>query len=280
MTGMWVFRLSAWFISTGYFLLFPGRVRTGLRFYGALFPDRGWFYRLWCTWRQYHNFTDLFADRLLLRHEGAITFTSTGLESLRAAVEKRSGGIILMSHMGNWEVAALLLKRELPGIRLLLYMGKKAREEIEAMQKDGAVEAGIRVVALDRDDASPFDMVEGLRFLQDGNFVSMTGDLVWHRDQRRVPVRFLGHEAFLPETPHLLALLSGRPLFVFFSYRTGQGSYHFSIEGPIHVRAALRRERREAVTGSVRHYAALLERAVREHPLQWYHFEPFLGKKN
>ncbi|MBW2351868.1 MAG: lysophospholipid acyltransferase family protein [Deltaproteobacteria bacterium] len=277
--GTWIFTLSAWFISTGYFLLFPGRVRVGVRFFRALFPQRRPHYHLWCTWRQYHSFADLFLDRILVSDPGTISFNSFGLNRLREAVEKRTGGIILMSHVGSWEIAALLLKKELPQIRLLLYMGTKEREEIEAMQKKGAIEAGIRVIALNRTDASPFDIVEGVRFLRGGDFVSMTGDLVWNENQRSLPVRFLGHEVLLPQTPHLLALMSGAPLFIFFSYRTRKRTYDFSIKGPIHVSAPSRTLRAEAIKRSVREYAAILEQAVREHPYQWYHFEPFLGKK-
>jgi len=277
--GLWVFVLFAWIVSTGYFFLFPRRVGVGIRFYKALFPDKGWLHHLWYTWRQYHNFTGLFTDRLLLARSGAISFRSIGLEHLKETARDGTGGVILMSHMGSWEVAALLLKRELPGIKLLLYMGTKNKEQIEAMQKEGVIQAGIRVIALDKDEGSPFDIVEGIRFLRGGGFVSMTGDVIWNKNQRSVPVRFLGHEAHLPETPHLFALLSDTPLFIFFSYRISRRAYLFSITKPIYVKAALRSERKEAVRKSAQEYAEILEQAVREHPFQWYHFEPFLGKK-
>ena len=277
--GHWVFVLFAWIVSTGYFFLFPRRVGIGVRFYKALFPDKGWHYHYWYTWKQFHNFTDLFLDRMLLASSGAISFRSTGLEHLKEAAKNGTGGVILMSHMGSWEVAALLLKKELPDIKLLLYMGIKNKEQIEAMQKEGAVQAGIRVIALDKVEGSPFDIVEGIKFLQGGDFVSMTGDVIWNKDQRSVPVRFLGHEAHLPETPHLFALLSGAPLFIFFSYRISRKTYDFSITKPIYVKAALRAERKEAVRKSAQEYAEILEQSVRNHPLQWYHFEPFLGRK-
>ncbi len=277
--GLWVFSLFAWIVSTGYFFLFPRRVGVGIRFYKALFPDKGWHYHYWYTWKQYHNFTDLFVDRMLLTRFNTISFRSTGLEHLVEAARNGTGGVILMSHMGSWEVAALLLKKELPDINLLLYMGTKNKEQIETMQKEGVAQAGIRVIALDKDGGSPFDIVEGIKFLKGGDFVSMTGDTIWNRDQRSVPVRFLGHEAHLPETPHLFALLSGAPVFIFFSYRISRRTYHFSITKPIYVKAALRTERKEAVRKSAQEYAKILEQSVRNHPFQWYHFEPFLGKK-
>lgn len=277
--GLWVFRLFAWIVSTGYFCFFPWRVATGVRFYGALFPHRGWRYHLWCTWRQYHSFTNLFLDRVLLQDSGDLPYTSEGSEHLQEAVKNGTGGIILMSHMGNWEVAAHLLKKKLPGIRLLLYMGIKQKEQIERMQKEGLSKTGIRTISVDPEGGSPFEIVEGIMLLKDGGFVSMTGDIIWNKNQRSIPVKFLGHEVRLPEAPHLLALLSGAPLFVFFSFSTGKNHYHFSIAKGIYIKAALRSEREEAIRKSAQEYADMLEKALREHPFQWYHFEPFLGIK-
>lgn len=277
--GLWVFRLFAWIVSTGYFCLFPWRVATGIRFYAALFPHREWPYHLWCTWRQYHSFTHLFIDRVLLQDSGDLSYTSEGLEHLQEAVKNGTGGIILMSHMGNWEVAAHLLKKKLPKIRLLLYMGIKQKEQIERMQKEGLSQTGIRTIAVDPEGGSPFEIVEGIMLLKDGGFVSMTGDVIWNENQRSIPVKFLGHEVRLPETPYLLALLSGAPLFVFFSFSTGKNHYHFSIAKGIYIKHARRSERDEAVRKSAQEYADMLEKTLKEHPFQWYHFKPFLGMK-
>ena len=275
--GLWVLRGFAWVVSSGYFVFFPGRVRVGVRFYRALFPGRGGLAHLVCTWRQYHHFARVFVERVMLDHQDHIPFTSEGFEHLKAASGKGSGGIILMSHLGNWEVAAHLLHRELPGMNLLIFMGAKEREAIEKMQKQGLMDAGIRIVALDRDGGSPFDLVDGIRVLKEGGFVSMTGDVLWHHAQRSIPATFLGHEVRLPETPYRLALLSGAPLFIFFSYRTRKDGFHFVSSEPIHLRADLREQREAAVRSAAQTYVDVLEQAVRDHPFEWYHFEPFLG---
>ena len=54
----------------------------------------------------------------------------------------KDGGIILMSHVGNWEVAVHLLKKLLPEMDLLLYMGIKNKEQIESIQKNELDRAG------------------------------------------------------------------------------------------------------------------------------------------
>ncbi len=272
--GEWVFLVISWWIASGYFFLFPGRVASSLRFYRALLPDKNVVYHLWCVWRQYHNFTHVYLDRYKLYDRNDLSYTSEGMEHLERAIREKTGGIILMSHVGNWEIAAHLLRRT--GLRLMLYMGIKNKEQIERVQKQSLEETGIRIIAVEQEGGSPFDLIEGIDFIRGGGLVSLAGDRLWRNDQRAIAVRFLGRRAVLPETPHLFALLSGAPLFTFFAFRTGKRSYHFSITPPRYVRAAARSGRTGAISRSAQEYADLLAETARAHPFEWYHFEPFI----
>lgn len=214
-----------------------------------------------------------------MRKSGAISFTFQGREHLLEALGKGKGGILLMSHVGNWEVGARLLRQTIPQLRLMLFMGRRAKEQIERVQKEDLEASGIRILAADQDTDTPFTLVEGAGFLDTGGFVSMAGDMVWRTDQKVVRARFLGHSVELPEAPFMLALLSGAPLYVFFASNRGPGKYHFSVSSPIPVRAESRSERRQAVLRAAQAYSDLLEEHVRRHPLEWYHFKPFLGPK-
>jgi predicted LPLAT superfamily acyltransferase len=280
--GLWVFRVMAWFIASGYFLLFPGRMAVSVRFYRILFPSKRLWYHLWCAWRQYHHFTHVYLDRFLIFDEHDITITHEGWEHLEDAVNRKVGGIILMSHVGNWEIAAHMLKvqgRDNPGMKLLLYLGRKHKEQIERTQKESLVQSGVKIIAVEENGGSPADIVEGINFLKAGGLVSLTGDRLWRKDQRSIPVRFLGHEAFLPETPFVFALLSGAPLFIFFAYRTGKQIYRFQTLPPEYVRATDRRDRQESIIRAAQAYADHLEDTVQRHPFEWFHFEPFIGRK-
>ena len=274
--GSWIFLVLAWFVATGYFLFFPRRVENSTQIYQALYPNRNRLYHLWCTWQQFHNFTHVFFDRYLLQESDKITYTSEGIEYLEQAIDRGKGGILLMSHMGNWDVAAHLLKRKLKNLRLLLYMGIKQKEQIEQIQKETLAQSDIQIIAVDEGGGSPLDIVEGINFIESGGVVSLTGDLVWKKDQRTVPVKFLGQEILLPEAPHLFALLSGAPLFIFFAFRIGKTKYRFTMSEPIYLVAASRKDRVEAVQRSAQKYADILETTLRNHPLQWYHFRPLL----
>jgi predicted LPLAT superfamily acyltransferase len=107
----------------------------------------------------------------------------------------------------------------------------------------------------------------------------MTGDRIWSTEQRAVRVTMLGREVALPETPHLLAMLSGAPLLIYFARRVGPTQYHFKCCAPLTVDRAPRGLREEAIRRSTQAYADLLEAELRENPFEWYHFEPFLGSQ-
>ncbi len=277
--GDWVFVLIARGIAAGYFLLFPSRVLAGIRFYRALFPGRSVLHYLRCTWKQYQNFTSVFWDRYLVRTTEDIVFSSEGHEFLDAALREKAGGIILMSHLGNWDVAAHLLQRQWKDMRLLMYMGIRDKEDIERLQKQSLAESGIRIIAVDTEHGSPLDILEGVRFLKEGGLVLQTGDIIWKPDQRTVSVCFLGHDIRLPMAPFMLAQLSGAPLFIFFAFRLHAKQYHFSLSPPIYLKTASRTERDVLVQRTAQQYADILEQALRLHPFEWYHFKPFLGPK-
>jgi predicted LPLAT superfamily acyltransferase len=282
MMGLWVFRFMAWFVATGYFLFFPARVSESVRFYGALFPSKNLLYHIWCAWKQFHNFTYVYLDRFLLFKNYPIHITHDGWEYLVETVQRKEGGIILMSHVGNWEMAAHVLKmrgHNIPGMKLLLYLGERFKDQIEHTQKEDLIQSGVKIIVARENSVSPTDIVEGINFLKAGGLVSLTGDRMWRKDQRSIAVRFLGHEVFLPETPFVFALLSGTPLYIFFALRTGRETYHFQIQPPEYVRAKDRSERQNAIARAAQVYADRLEEMARRHPFEWFHFEPFLCRK-
>ena len=275
--GAWLFAVVARAIAAGYFVLFPRRAATSASFYRALFPGRGRWHAWWCAWRQFQSFTTVYVDRFLLQKSAAIRYTYEGREHLDAALAEGRGGILLMSHLGAWEMGARLLRHMAPDLRLMLYVGRRAKEDIERLQKEDLAASGIRVQVVGEEGGSPFDLVEAAAFLRSGGFVSMAGDLDWRGNRAGLPVRFLDHEVRLPEAPFMLALVSRAPLFVFFTARRGPRQYHFSALSPLPMPAVGREHRGEVVLQAAQTYAGLLEAQVRSRPFEWFHFSRFLG---
>ena len=118
--GMWVFKIYTWIVAAGFFAFYPPGVARGVRFYRSLFPEKNVLHLLGCVWRQYRNFTTIFEDRFVLEESGGISYKYEGWEHIEKALMDKTGGIVLMSHMGNWEAAARLLKEKAPDASLLL----------------------------------------------------------------------------------------------------------------------------------------------------------------
>lgn len=277
--GPWFFILVAKTVATGYFLMDSRRRSISRDFYATLFSNRSQPYHYWAAWKQFCNFTHVYLDRFLQREVRDLEYTIQGREHVVTAHQRQKGGILLMSHMGNWEIAAHLLTKILPELRLLLYMGIRNEEEIEKIQKQSVRGDGVRVIAVDQNEDSPFNIVDGMRFLKEGGFVSMAGDLTWHADQRTITGTFLHRRVQIPEAPFALSLVSGAPVIVFFAFRTQTGHYRFTAHQPIQVTAPTRADRSSAIQKAVQTYLSYLEAALHQHPFEWYHFDAFLEHK-
>lgn len=275
--GSWFLSLSARCIALGYFLFSPLR-KESIRFYRLLYPNRSRFQHWYYSFRQYQHFTTIHSDRFLARRSkvNGISFSSEGLAQLQPCLN-RQGALLLMSHLGNWEIAASLLARQFKDLRLLLFMGAKQKEGVEAAQKEALRQGGVRILAMEAEEENPLIAIEGIRFLQEGGVVSMPGDILLKPEQKRLDVSFLGGIAKIPAAPFVMAMLAQAPVFVFFAFRTGPGRYHFTLSPPLHVPHNPARNQRDlALQQAAQQYASLLEQALRAHPFAWFHFRRFV----
>jgi len=271
--GSWVMRFVAWWIATGYFLFQSSRRNSSAGLYEVIFPGRGPLYYLYCAWRQFHSFAGTYADRIDAYSNQRLVTSAEGREKLVEAGRRGNGGIILISHMGNYEVAVRAFQ-EL-GLRLLIIMGEKEAKQVAREQRETLMAQGVRIHVATAQDASPFGGLEALQFLREGGFVSIAGDLVWTDQRSLVPVRFFDRDVGLPAGPHLLAFVSGAPVFTLFTFRVRRGRHQIILSSPRQVKTTARSERNAAIQASAQEFASAMEGMVRRHPFQWYVFEPF-----
>jgi len=278
--GPWIVAFFAWWVAAGYFLFRPARRRESLRFYRALFPGQGRLRAWGLTWRQFQRFAGLFADRLRLARGDPAESSEEGFQHLLESAGPGRGAVLLMSHLGSWEVAALLLRKK--ALRLMLFMGAREREQVERQQKAALAAEGLELVVAEEGatdgTGAALGTLEGLRFMRAGGLVSMAGDRLWGLGQRVVEVRFLGRRVRLPAGPHLFALAAGVPVVTFFGLRLGRGRYHLVAFPPRRIVANGRADRWAAVERSAQEYADRLAEVARRYPSHWFHFEPFLGE--
>jgi predicted LPLAT superfamily acyltransferase len=273
--GSWPIRFFAWWIATGYFLFLSSRRRSSIRLYQVIFPEKSRWYYLYCTWRQFHSYAVTFAERIEFDRNKGLTTSTQGRENLVEVARRGRGGVILMSHMGSFEIAAGAF-REVK-LKLLLIMGEKEAKQVARDQREAMKARGIHIQVAMAGEDFLFGGVEAVKFIQEGGFVSVAGDLVWTEQRSCLPVRLFGHEVGLSAGPHLLALVSNAPLFTMFTFRAEKGNHLIIMSPPREVKATSRSERSAALQASAQAYASALEEMVRQHPFQWYIFEPIFG---
>ncbi len=271
--GSWPIRFFAWWVSTGYFLFHSSRRRASVELYRVIFPDRGLLYYIYCAWRQFHSFAATYADRMEVNRKNGVITSVQGAEGILEAGEEGRGGIIFMSHLGSYEIAAFAFQKR--GFKHLIIMGEKEAKQVPREQRETLAARGIYIQVATGQEGTLLGGLEAIKFIREGGFVSLAGDLVWTDPHSRVPVKLFGHEVNLSSGPHLLALVSGAPVFTLFTFRLKRGKHQILISPPRFVKASSRSERNQALQASAQDYASLLEKMIRQYPFQWYIFEPF-----
>jgi lauroyl/myristoyl acyltransferase len=180
-----------------------------------------------------------------------------------------------MSHLGNYEVAARAFQEV--GLKHLMIMGEKEARQVARDQRETLKAQGIHILVATGQGDSIFGGLEAIEFIRRGGFVSLSGDLIWTEQRSLLPVRLFDREVGFTPGPHLLALISGAPLFTLFFFRIKKGMHKIIISPPREVKAPSRSERRATLQASAQVFANALEEKVRQHPCQWYIFEPFFG---
>jgi predicted LPLAT superfamily acyltransferase len=271
--GVCLIRLVASCIATGYFVVVPRRVRTSVEFYRAVFPGRSRLFYRYCAWRQFHGLAQSHCDDIAFSFRAPVEATGEGREHIRSGMLAGQGGIILVSHVGNWGVAARLFQRD--GFKAMMIMGEREAKLVASKYREDLAKEGLTIlISRPEDRDSLYTGIEALKFIREGGFLCIAGDIAWSDPRSRLAVTLFGRTVHFPTGPHLLALVSGAPVFTLFNFRVARGRYRLVILPPRHVKAASRDTRNRAVEESVHIYARQLEEAVRSSPFEWHVFDP------
>jgi phosphatidylinositol dimannoside acyltransferase len=220
--------------------------------------------------RVFANFGWSLADAASYRLSRArFRYEVEGARFIEQLTASKGGGIVLTAHMGNYNLgAAFFTERFHRRIRMV----RAPEPDVLAAQH---VDLGLRestagAVSIGYSDdgtSLAFDLLNELRA---GEIISVQGDRVVG-EVACAPVKFFGHELFLPNGPFVLSLVSETPVYPLFVVRTGYRKYRIIAREPIAC-ARTGPTRDQIIAEAMQRWAAVLENVVRTYWPQWFAF--------
>ncbi len=237
--------------------------------------------RLWDAFQHELEFARSILDRIgfWLDDPGAFRVELIGEQHLVDARALKRGLMVLGSHLGSFDAMRLCALDHAPlRVNVLMYTAHAAR--INRVLGGGASidEARVRVIPIAPGSLS--HVIAARECVRRGEVVALLADRMppGGVQERVVPVRFLGEEAFLPESPYRLAAALGCPVVFMVGLRRGRDAYQVCVE-PLAERVELpRRERAAALAAHAQRYASAVERHCLSAPHQWFNFFDFWRK--
>jgi KDO2-lipid IV(A) lauroyltransferase len=183
--------------------------------------------------------------------------TVEGEHHLAAAERDGRGAVVRTAHLGNWELAGRLMALRV-GRPTQVMMAPEADPRVERFRGGGP--ASVRFVPRDEPRAA-LPLVAALRR---GGVVAMQGDRALGT-RGDFGVSFFDAEAHFPLGPFVRARASGAPVVPAFCVLDHDRRYTVRVDKPVRVEA-------DGERAVLERWVAVLERAVRAHPEQWFNF--------
>jgi phosphatidylinositol dimannoside acyltransferase len=185
-----------------------------------------------------------------------------GEEHLAAAIAAGRGAVLVMPHIGNWDIGGAWLGRHYP---LTVVAERLEPPEVFDWFVNMRERNGMRVVGLDGDTAAALS-----RDIREGRALGLLCDRDLHGDG--LEVVFFGETTTLPAGPATLALRHNAPVLPVTVYQTPAGPARGYIGPPIPFeRTGKFRVDATALTQLIAH---ALEDMIRKAPEQWHVLAP------
>ena len=185
-----------------------------------------------------------------------------GVRQIHAALQKKRGAMLLVSHNANWEIMALIagrliaepvgaaiyaLARPLKNPYLYYYVLRlRGLTGLKSISKIGAVRQTFK------------------RLKQNGIVCLLIDQRV---NEGAVEARFFGRKALTTSLPAIAAIRLGTPLFHVFMRRHPGPKYVMEIEGPILI--AMTGNRDQDIRINTQKFNDRIEEEIRKNPARW-----------
>ena len=278
--SVWLLRLMSWLsLTLGrrvtrvivhaialYFLLAVPAARRASRGYlvRCLQREVGWrdLYRHMLT------FASTVHDRLYLLNDRFELFDVQCEGPIPGGEDERGGAFLFGAHLGSFEILRTLARRQAVG-RVCVAMYPENARQINAVLAAINPDAVSDIIALGELD-SVFQIQERI---EQGAMVAILADRAI-KDDRMVPLPFLGGVANFPSGAFRLAVAMRQPVYFISGMYVGGGRYELRFE-LLSDGQTTSRDRQRVAEELMQKYVSTLERHCRLAPYNWFNFYDF-----
>ena len=185
---------------------------------------------------------------------------------LKEMIRSKRGLVLILSHVGSWQVALSALGFLNKPVNLLLH------QEQGDIDRHYFEHAGM---------AFPYHIIdpngylggvlEMLEVLKQGQVLCVMGDRILGNLDNALSIPFLGENALFPFSAFKLASVAQAPVAVLYTYKTGPSDYALQLAKLIQVPENLGRQK-ERFQPYVAQYVETLEAFAEAHPYQFFNF--------
>jgi len=260
-----------------YYLLFRPSLRGRTKYYlRRRFPGHVGFTAFADSFRLSLSFAQALVDRATVGIIGpkSMDVRFASVQEIQNLLNEGNGVILMNAHVGSWQTAMSSIERLQTPVHLLIKREQGDVDRHYHEHQDGR--CPYRII-----DPSGFlgGATEIVQVLQRHEIVSVMGDRVFGDDRNTLAVPFLGEAATFPVGAYRIASITGAPVAVLFSHKSGPDEYSLDVNRVIRV-PPMKNRRLEILRPYVSQFVQSLETYVRDHPYQFYNFHDMWKNSN
>ena len=219
-------------------------------------------------YKNYYCFGQSLIDKIAIMSGMAkrFSFDFDGEAHLHQLVSLQKGGLLLSSHIGNWEAAGHLLERLNTRINVVMFDGE--HQKIKDYLTSVTGERSANIIVIKNDLSHIYAINEALK---NNELVCMHADR-FVEGNRTLTSDFLGKAARFPAGPFVLAAQFKVPVCYVFAMKEGRTHYHFYSTG---IKTYDYGDKTTAMHQMLSDFTAEMEKKVKQYPEQWYNYYDF-----
>ena len=256
-----------YFVVFVYVAFFPSVTKNCKPYLSRRFPGSGPLGLFYKSFLQVLNLGKVLIDSAVLAspRQNEIKADFLTREDYHRIKNLDTGFIILMSHVGCWQVAMTALSMLNRPVNLLML---ELPEKVMGRHAGNSLAEKLKVINPAQFLGGTLDM---LNVLKNDEILCIMGDRLFGNATYAVQIPFLNDTASFPFSAYKLAAITQKPIVVLNTFKTGHSTYKLSVPQIIHVPP------RPGKTGDAykpyaRQYLSTLEQYTKDHPFQFFNF--------